>query len=212
MIDYNIITPCLFNVLGWKNTLDTCEKQLDTNIFNTVSDTGMFYNLNSELLTLPNLQAIAPNADLFEYDNYSGGIVYSEGEIVRFDGLYKSKTNSNQGNTPTTSPNDWELLYPFSNWLEDFTNTTILRFAQSIVNLKKNDKQSKALMVDTPVYNGSGNLANVGNYVPDQNKFVGLEIDTIPNKDVDLRIKKRLVYILLIYKQIYQFIFITHHN
>ena len=191
MIDYNIITPCLFNVLGWKNTLDTCEKQLDTNIFNTVSDTGMFYNLNSELLTLPNLQAIAPNADLFEYDNYSGGTVYSEGKIVRFDKLlYKSLTNSNQGNTPSTDPINWQLLYPFSDWLEDFTNTTILRFAQSIVNLKKNDKQSKALMVDTPVYNGSGNLANVGNYVPDQNKFVGLEIDTIPNKDVDLRIKK----------------------
>ena len=38
-------------------------------------------------------------------------------------------------------------------------------------------------MIDTPVYNGTGSLANVSNYVPNQNKFVGLELNTIPNKD-----------------------------
>jgi len=91
---------------------------------------------------------------------------------------------------PPPSPLSWKLLYPFSEWLEDFTNTTILRFAQSIVNLKKNDKQSKALMVDTPVYNGTGRLANINNYISNQNKFVGWQLNTIPNKDVNLSIKK----------------------
>jgi hypothetical protein len=191
MIDFNTITPCLFNVLSWKNTLDTCEKQLDTTIFSATSDTGMYYNLNSELLTLPNLQAIAPNDELFNYADYSAVTTYNTGDIIRFDKLlYQSKIDSNTGNQPDTSTVEWELLYPFSNWLQDFTNTTILRFAQSIVNLKKNDKQSKQLMIDTPVYNGTGSLANVSNYVPNQNKFVGLELNTIPNKDVDLRIKK----------------------
>ena len=127
MIDFNIITPCLFNVLSWKNTLDTCEKQLDTTVFNPVSDTGMFYNLNSELLTLPNLQAIAPNSDLFIYEDYTASTTYNTGDIIRFDKLlYKSKTDSNTGNQPDTNPTEWQLLYPFSEWLYDFTNTTIL--------------------------------------------------------------------------------------
>jgi len=190
MIDFNTITPCLFNVLGWKNTLDTCEKPLNPTIFGGASDTGMFYNLQSELLTLENMQAIAPADELFNYDNWSNTVTYNTGDVVRFDKLYKSKIDSNTGNDPETSPNEWELLYPFSEWLVDFTNTTILRFAQSIVNLKKNDKQSKALMVDTPVYNGTGRLANVNNYIPDQNKFVGWELNTIPNKDVNLKIKR----------------------
>lgn len=191
MIDYNIITPCLFNTLSWKNTLDTCEKTLDTSVFNPVSDTGMYYNLNSELLNLANLQAIAPNSDLFTYNAYDVATTYNTGGIVRFDKLlYKSLTDANTGNDPATDAVNWVLLYPFSEWLYDFTNTTILRFAQSIVNLKKNSKQSKQLMIDTPVYNGTGNLANVSNYITNQNKFVGWELNTIPNRDVDLRIKK----------------------
>jgi len=190
MIDFNTITPCLFNVLGWKNTLDTCEKPLNPNIFGFTSDTGMYYNFNSELLTLPNLQAIAPESDLFNYDLYTIGVTYSIGDIVRFDNLYKSKTNLNLDNDPTTSPADWELLYPFSDWLENFTNTTVLRFAQSIVNIKKNDKQSKSLLSDTPIYNGTGALQNINNYVPNQNKFVGFELSTIQNRDVNLSIKK----------------------
>ncbi len=191
MIDYKIITPALFNVLSWKNTLDTCEKPLDPNMFNGTSETGMYYNLNSELLSLENLQAIAPNSDLFNYNDYDAGVTYNTGDVIRYDKLlYKSLVDSNTGNQPDTNTSEWELLYPFSEYLFDFTNTTILRFAQSIVNLKKNDKQSKQLMIDTPVYTGTGNLANASNYVPNQNKFVGLELNTIPNKDVDLRIKK----------------------
>jgi len=191
MIDYNIITPCLFNVLSWKNTLDTCEKTLDTSVFNPISETGMYYNLNSELLNLANLQAIAPNSDLFSYAEWTNSTSYTIDVVIRFDKLlYKSLTVANLGNTPDTSGANWVLLYPFSDYLFDFTNTTILRFAQSIVNLKKNDKQSKQLMLDTPVYTGTGNLANVSNYITNQDKFVGWELNTIPNRDVDLKIKK----------------------
>ena len=190
MIDFNTITPCLFNVLGWENTLDTCEKPLNPNVFGFTSQTGMYYNYNSELLSLENLQAIAPESDLFKYDLYTTGVTYSIGDIVRFDDLYKSKTNLNLDNDPTLNPAEWELLYPFSDWLENFTNTTVLRFAQSIVNIKKNDKQSKSLLTDTPIYNGTGALQNINNYVPNQNKFVGFELSTIQNRDVNLSIKK----------------------
>ena len=94
MIDFNTITPCLFNVLGWKNTLDTCEKPLNPTIFGGASDTGMFYNLQSELLTLENMQAIAPADELFNYDNWSNTVTYDTGDVVRFDKLYKSKIDS----------------------------------------------------------------------------------------------------------------------
>jgi hypothetical protein len=191
MIDFNTITPCLFNVLGWKNTLDTCEKPLNPNMFGGNSDTGMYYNLNSELLTLENLQAIAPESDLFDYEEWLVSTSYDTGNIIRFDKLlYKSLVDGNLGNDPSTTPLSWELVYAFSDWLENFTNTAILRFAQSIVNIKKNDKQSKALLTDNPIYNGTGALQNINNYVQNQNKFVGFELGTIQNRDVDLRIKK----------------------
>ena len=190
MIDFNTITPCLFNTLGWKNTNDTCEKHLDPSKFGGNSDTGMFYNLQSELLSLENLQAIAPESDLYTYPDWDNAATYNTGDIVRFDKLYKSLVDGNTGNNPESSPLEWGLLYDFSEWLENFTNTTILRFAQSIVNLKKNDKQSKALMVDTPVYNGSGNLSNPAVYISNQNKFVCWQMQTIQNKDVNIKIKR----------------------
>jgi hypothetical protein len=190
MIDFNTITPCLFNTLSWKNTNDTCEKPLDPAIFGGNSDTGMFYNLQSELLSLENLQAIAPNSDLYTYDDWDNTETYNTGDIVRFDKLYKSLVDGNTGNNPESSPTEWRLLYDFSEWLENFTNTTILSFAQSIVNLKKNDRQSKELVVDTPVYNGSGNLNNPKNYIANQNKFVCWQLKTIENKDVNIKIKR----------------------
>ena len=123
MIDYNIITPALFNVLSWKNTLDTCEKPLDPSVFNGTSQTGMYYNLNSELLSLENLQAIAPNSDLFSYNTYDAGVTYNTGDIIRYDKLlYKSLVDSNTGNQPDTNTSEWQLLYPFSEYLFDFTN------------------------------------------------------------------------------------------
>ena len=112
MIDYNIITPALFNVLSWKNTLDTCEKPLDPSVFNGTSQTGMYYNLNSELLSLENLQAIAPNSDLFKYNAYDAGVTYNTGDIIRYDKLlYKSLVDSNTGNQPDTNTSEWQLLY-----------------------------------------------------------------------------------------------------
>ncbi|GAG11557.1 unnamed protein product, partial [marine sediment metagenome] len=49
---------------------------------------------------------------------------------------------------------------------------------------------SKSLLTDTPIYNGTGALQNINNYVPNQNKFVGFELSTIQNRDVNLSIKK----------------------
>ena len=59
MFNIQEIQDCLFDLVGWKNSLNTCEIPLDPLLY--TSETGQYYNNTHALLRLDNLQAIAPS-------------------------------------------------------------------------------------------------------------------------------------------------------
>jgi len=186
MYDIEKIQDCLFSLIGWKNTLSTCEPELDPSL--NTSETGQFYNDSHALLRLENLAIIGPSENNYNYPAYNGGTVYSADEIVKLDGLlYQSLVDSNQGNTPSTSPNFWEQLYPFSQWLEAQTKQSINRLFNSVVVEKKLKQYSKTLFADATLFDARTNRRDTETPM---GRFVGFKLALNTYKDLKLLIDK----------------------
>ena len=82
MVDFNIIADCLKSVVSWKNTLATDEGQLDARFPEPTS--GMYYNLNSEIINLTKMGALGRISDTLNYPRYSATTTYEAGDIVEF--------------------------------------------------------------------------------------------------------------------------------
>ena len=80
-----------------------------------IPDSGMYWNQGVHpLINIANLLAFLPHED-FTISDYVDGTTYNKYDVdylvtnlVAYDdGIYQSLTNSNQGNTPDTSPTEW---------------------------------------------------------------------------------------------------------
>ncbi len=112
MFNIQEIQDCLFNLVGWKNSLNICEIPLNPAL--STSETGQYYNNTHALLRLDNLQAIAPSKNDYNYPTYDGATSYNADDIVIFDSLYyQSLTDANVGNDPSTDVVNWKQIFPF---------------------------------------------------------------------------------------------------
>jgi hypothetical protein len=187
MVDFNVIAECLKSVVSWKNTLSTDEGQLDARFPDPTS--GMYYNLNSEIINLTKMGALGRISDTLNYPRYSVTTTYEAGDIVEFaNDLYKA-LGTVTGEEPDQSAN-FQKLEPFSNWLEDWTNTVCFRLANAISTRKKLDRQAKSLLSDAPLYNNYANLRNTSNYIPNNGRFVGLKLSAKQYRDINLNIHR----------------------
>ena len=152
MFNIQEIQDCLFKLVGWKNSLNTCENTIDPAL--STSETGQYYNNTHALLRLDNLQAIAPSKNDYNYPTYDGATNYDTDDIVIFVGLYyQSLTDANVGNDPATDAVNWKQIFPFSIWLEEQTKESINNLFNSVFVSKKINQQSKTLLADSTIYN-----------------------------------------------------------
>lgn len=184
MFDITKIQDCLFDLIGWKNTLNKCETPLNP-ILET-SLTGQYYNNTHALLVLENLQAIAPNKNDFNYPLWDSMNTYNTGDVVIVSGLfYKSLIDSNIANPPTIST-DWQEIYPFSEWLTNRTRQSIADFFNSVFVSKNLQQQAKTLLADSTIYDASmRNTSEIG-----QGRFVGFSLTLGNYKNLKLVIDK----------------------
>lgn len=184
---YNIqnIQDCLFSLIGWKNTLNTCEEKLDPKL--SESTTSQYYNNTHALLRLDNLQSIAPSKNDYKYPIYSPITNYNTGDIVVFIGLYYiSLTDNNLNNDPANDVVNWEQIYPFSIWLEEQTRQSINNLFNSVFVSKKINQKSKSLLADSTIYDAGART----NYEITQSRFVGYSLSLSNYKNLKLTIDK----------------------
>jgi lambda family phage minor tail protein L len=80
------------------------------------SSYSYFFTIDDEPLVKESLSAITTAS------SYNANATYGVENIVTFEGLYwASKTNDNDGNTPSESAVNWKLLRTFSVWSTDST-------------------------------------------------------------------------------------------
>lgn len=180
------ILSCLSALVGWQPSLNPCTSSISPEVAG--SSEGLYYSDAHPLLTIENLEAIAPNFEAYAYPVWDVASTYNTGDIVKYnDVFYISLTDSNTGNTPDSDPINWEEKRFFSDWLEDKTQAYILQFVNAIFAKKAINKEVKSLFDDRYIFTGSGRMTDL---IVKQGRFVGFEIKPMPQEDIKATINK----------------------
>ena len=149
----------------------------------------MYYNLNSQIIELDKMSSIGPNADIFNYPIYDNEQTYEQGNKVKYnDELYEA-VGTVTGESPDTSAN-FQKLEPFSDWLEDFTNTVIFRLCEAVSTQKKINRQAKSLLNDLSLFPVRPKIGDTSSYLPNNGRFVAIKLSALQKRDIDLRINQ----------------------
>lgn len=185
MIRIADIQDKLLHLVGWKQNYDLSNITLSDNL--TQTESGMYFQQIHPLLTLDNLQSIAPDFQNYNWQVYDTNKVYKSGEVVRIeDSLYKALQNV-PIKTSISDTDYWVETNPFSEWLEDKTKASIVKLVNKFINMKLADKASKSLIENKTLFDGTGRLTNK---IENRNRLVGFEIDTVRSKGVTVKIDK----------------------
>lgn len=175
----------LLHLWGWRQHHDTSEFTIADSL--TQSETGQYFQEVHPLLTLDNVKAIAPNFKLITYPDWLVGAQYRAGDRVTDNTKsYRAKLD-NSGLAPETNPTQWERFDPFSEWLEQKTQGSILKAVRSFWDDKMADQTAKNILESKALFNGTGRITDV---VPRGANLVGFELVPIRAKGVTLKIEK----------------------
>lgn len=185
MIRIADIQDKLFHLVGWKQNYDLSNITLSDNL--TQTESGMYFQQIHPLLTLDNLQSIAPDFQNYNWQVYDTNKAYKSGEVVQIeDSLYKAIQDV-PAKTSISDTSYWIKTNPFSEWLEDKTKASIVKLVNKFINMKLADKASKSLIENKTLFDGTGRLTNK---IENRNRLVGFEIDTVRSKGVTVKIDK----------------------
>lgn len=185
MIRIADIQDKLLHLVGWKQNYDLSNITLSDNL--TQTESGMYFQQIHPLLTLDNLQSIAPDFQNYNWQVYDTNKAYKSGEVVRIeDSLYKALQDA-PIKTSISDTDYWIETNPFSEWLEDKTKASIVKLVNKFINMKLADKASKSLIENKTLFDGTGRLTNK---IENRNRLVGFEIDTVRSKGVTVKIDK----------------------
>lgn len=185
MIRIADIQDKLLHLVGWKQNYDLSNITLSDNL--TQTESGMYFQQIHPLLTLDNLQSIAPDFQNYNWQVYDTNKAYKSGEVVRIeDSLYKALQDV-PIKTSISDTDYWIETNPFSEWLEDKTKASIVKLVNKFINMKLADKASKSLIENKTLFDGTGRLTNK---IENRNRLVGFEIDTVRSKGVTVKIDK----------------------
>lgn len=185
MIRIADIQDKLLHLVGWKQNYDSSDIMLSDNL--TQTESGMYFQQIHPLLTLDNLQSIAPDFQNYNWQVHDANKAYKSGEVVRVDdSLYKALQDV-PAEVSILDTGYWTETNPFSEWLEDKTKASIVKLVNKFVNMKLADKASKSLIENKILFDGTGRLTNK---IENRNRLVGFEIDTVRSKGVTVKIDK----------------------
>ena len=185
MIRIADIQDKLLHVVGWKQSYDLSDIMLSSNL--TQTESGMYFQQIHPLLTLDNLQSIAPDFQNYNWQIYDANKAYKQGEVVKVeDSLYKALQNV-PAETDILDTDYWSKTNPFSEWLEDKTKASIVKLVNKFINTKLADKATKSLIENKTLFDGTGRLTNK---IENRNRLVGFEIDAVRSKGVTVKIDK----------------------
>lgn len=185
MIRATDIQEGFLHLVGWEQNYDTTDIVISENL--TESESGIYFQQIHPLLTLENLNCIAPNFKNITYPEYDAETEYSKGQVIMHNAkLYKSLEKS-LGEEPSGNSDYWIETNPFSEWLEKKTKASIYKALMRYYNDKIVKGTSKSLVESKTLFDGTGRIYDV---IPNRHNLVGFEIIPIRSKGVTLKINK----------------------
>lgn len=187
MIRVEEVQNSLLPLIGWEQNHDTSEIKLSESL--TRSESGLYYQQAHPLLTLKNLDSIAPDFKNYAYLDYDSAMAFKKGNVVKIDEiLYKAKQN-----VIGISPQDdtlgeyWSETNPFSEWLESKTRASIQKAITRFLSEKMLNGNYKPLCESKVLFDLAGRMSDK---VQNRNRLVGFEIVPARTKGVTVKLNR----------------------
>lgn len=191
MIQVKNVVDAIYGLIGWRKDLSD---NIDIASSLTVSESGLYYQDAHPLLTLKNLQSIAPDFSNRVWDEYDSHKTYNKGNVVavyeqqsreRYT-LYICLADGTTGQDPTSS-DKWAHTDPFSLWLEEKTRASISNVVSRFIYSVMPKGGTKSILEHRLLFNSVGRLAD---RVENKGNLVGLEVHPIQAYDACVKLHK----------------------
>ena len=185
MVRIQEIQEGLLHLIGWRQSYDSNDGVVSEAL--TQSESGLYYQDAHPLLTLQNLQSIAPDFSNISYPVHSTEETYAKGVVVTVDGTHYKSLKAVPENIQITDTEYWIVTNPFSEWLETKTKACITKAISSYVNEKVAKGTYKTLCEKKTLFDGTGRIYDI---IKNKNNLVGFEIIPIRAKGVTTKINR----------------------
>lgn len=185
MVRIQEIQEGLLHLIGWRQSYDANDGVISEAL--TQSESGLYYQDAHPLLTLQNLQSIAPDFSNISYPVHSTEEAYAKGVVVTVDGTHYKSLKTVPENIQITDTEYWIETNPFSEWLETKTKACITKAINYYVNEKVAKGTYKTLCEKKTLFDGTGRIYDT---IKNKNNLVGFEIVPIRAKGVTTKINR----------------------
>lgn len=185
MVRIQEIQEGLLHLIGWRQSYDANDGVISEVLVQ--SESGLYYQDAHPLLTLQNLQSIAPDFSNISYPVHSTEETYTKGVVVTVDGTHYKSLKAVPENIQITDTEYWIVTNPFSEWLETKTKACITKAISSYVNEKVAKGTYKTLCEKKTLFDGTGRIYDV---IKNKNNLVGFEIIPIRSKGITTKINR----------------------
>ncbi|MEG0580045.1 MAG: hypothetical protein RR490_09025, partial [Niameybacter sp.] len=152
----------------------------------TQSESGFYFQQAHPLLTLTNVRALAPDFGSTTYEAWTTKS-YKLGERVAYKGRVYEALVDNTNKMPDTNPTIWQDYDPFSDWLRNKTEASIVKVFNRLMTERMLEGTSKTIVDNKMLFDGTGRLVDT---VKNTNSLVGFEIVPIRSRGITLKINK----------------------
>lgn len=185
MVRIQEIQEGLLHLIGWRQSYDANDGVISEAL--TQSESGLYYQDVHALLTLQNLQSIAPDFSNIQYPEHSVEDAYAKGEVVTDSDKHYKSLKAVPENVQITNTEYWIETNPFSEWLETKTKACITKAINRYVNEKIAKGTYKTLCEKKTLFDGTGRIYDT---IKNKNNLVGFEIVPIRAKGVTTKINR----------------------
>lgn len=185
MVRIQEIQEGLLHLIGWRQSYDSNDGVISEAL--TQSESGLYYQDAHPLLTLQNLQSIAPDFSNISYPTHSTEETYAKGVVVKDSNKHYKSLKIVPENIQITDTEYWIETNPFSEWLETKTKACITKAISSYVNEKVAKGTYKTLCEKKTLFDGTGRIYDT---IKNKNNLVGFEIIPIRAKGVTTKINR----------------------
>ena len=185
MVRIQEIQEGLLHLIGWRQSYDANDGVISEAL--TQSESGLYYQDAHPLLTLQNLQSIAPDFSNISYPAHSTEKTYAKGVVVTNSDKHYKSLKAVPENIQITDTEYWIETNSFSEWLETKTKACITKAISCYVNEKVAKGTYKALCEKKTLFDGTGRIYDT---IKNKNNLVGFEIVPIRAKGVTTKINR----------------------
>jgi hypothetical protein len=171
MYNHSTIKSSLSGLVGWRQNDDPGGAQLTSLL---TSSSGLWFSDAHPLLTISNLESIAPDFGKFTYAAWNSGTAYAVGDIVTKTNVTYRATASSTNKTPPDT-DYWEVYDDFTEWLRDQTEAGIVDTIADWFNRKFRQRSIASLIERERLYDVTG--SNEDDITNEAGKLVGIEFE-----------------------------------